>query len=68
MEKVVIENKEISIEHLKHTFAKKYPNSSILQTLLSMPDEMSSEELIGAVIVLLNLLDRENHNNIGGEI
>jgi len=68
MEKVVIENKEISIEHLKHTFAKKYPNSSILPILLSLPDQISGEELIGAVAVLLDLLDRENHNNIGGEI
>lgn len=58
----------VNIKRLKHSFAKKYPNSSILQTLLSMPDVMSSEELIGAVIVLLNLLDMETHNKLGGEL
>ncbi|MGE9811071.1 hypothetical protein ACLIKE_06985 [Ferroplasma acidiphilum] len=68
MEKVIIESKEISIEHLKHTFAKKYPNSTILSILLSLPDEISGEELVGATAVLLDLLDRERNNNIGGEI
>jgi hypothetical protein len=59
---------KISIKRLKHRFAKEFPNSPLLSILVSMPDEISGEELIGAVAVLLDLLDRETHNNIGGEI
>jgi len=61
-------NENVDISKLKYTFGKKYPNSTILSILLSLPDEISVTELIGAVVVLLDLLDRENHNNIGGEI
>jgi hypothetical protein len=68
MEKLIIESKEISIERLKHSFAKKFPYSQIVSILLSLPDQISGEELIGATAILLDLLDRENHNNIGGEI
>jgi len=60
--------KIINIQKLRTNFAKKYPNSSILSILVSMPDEISGEELIGATAVLLDLLDRERNNNIGGGI
>lgn len=68
MEKMLIESKEISIEHLKHSFAKKFPYSQIVSIMLSLPDKIDPEELIGATAVLLDLLDRERTNNIGGEI
>jgi len=60
--------KKTSIKHLKHSFAKKFPNSPILPILLSLPDVVSGEELVGATAILMDLLDRETHNNIGGEI
>jgi hypothetical protein len=58
------EGKAINIHGLKTRVSKKYPNSSILPILLSLPDEISGEELIGATAVLLDLLDRESHNNL----
>jgi hypothetical protein len=59
---------KISIKSLKNSFVKHYPNSTILSVLLSMPDEISAEELIGATTILLDLLDNESHNNLGGEL
>ena len=61
-------NDRISIRELKHRFAEKFPDSPILQTILSMPDEISAEELIGASAILLGLLDSESHNNLKGVI
>jgi hypothetical protein len=58
----------VSVKRIKHSFSSHYPNSLILPILLSLPDEISGEELIGAVAVLLDLMDRERNNNIGGEI
>lgn len=49
----------VNIQIPKNRFAMKFPNSPILQTLLSMPDEIEGEELIGAVGVWLNILDIE---------
>jgi len=54
----------ISIKHIKHSFALKFPDSPILQTILSLPDEIDPEELIGASAILLSLLDKETNNNI----
>jgi hypothetical protein len=64
MKSETLEDKKISISRLKHSFAKKFPSSPILQTLLSMRDEIPADELIGAVGVWLNILDIENHNNL----
>ena len=58
--------RHISIRTLKHGFAKKFPNSPITQTLLSLPDQVSEEELIGAVGIWLNILDSESAKYIGG--
>lgn len=62
MEQVFKENK-VSISILKHSFAKKFPTSTILQTLLSLPNEVEGEELIGAVGVWLNILDMKSATN-----
>jgi len=58
--------RKVNLLSLKSNFTKKYPTSAILRTILSLPDQISTEELIGASAVLLALLDTENHNNIGG--
>ena len=60
------EGGKVSIRALKHSFAKKFPDSPILQILFSMPDEVEREELIGAVGVWLNILDMKSANNIKG--
>ncbi|EQB71293.1 MAG: hypothetical protein AMDU1_APLC00030G0010 [Thermoplasmatales archaeon A-plasma] len=60
--------KRISIGTLKHDFAKKYPNSIILPIILSLPDEISGAEIVGATAILLDLLDMETHNKLGGEL
>jgi len=56
----------ISMKQIKQNFALKFPNSPILQTILSLPDEIDPEELIGASAILLSLLDKETNNNIKG--
>jgi hypothetical protein len=66
--RVDFERKGINIHGLKTRVNKKFPNSHILPILLSLPDDISAEELIGAVAVLLDLLDRESHNNLKGGI
>ena len=58
--------KVINIQKLKHSFVKKFPNSAILPLIFSLPDEVESEELIGAVGVWLNILDMERSNNLKG--
>jgi|ACXJ01.1.fsa_nt_gi hypothetical protein len=68
MELQVNRRLKIDISGLKHRFVKHYPNSTILLVLLSMPDEISAEELIGATTILLDLLDRESHNNLNEKI
>ena len=63
-----LRREQIELLTLKSNFITKFPNSPITQTLLNLPDTMDAEELIGAVAVLLDLLDRERNNNIGGGI
>jgi len=63
-----LRREQIELLTLKSNFITKFPNSPITQTLLTLPDTMDAEELIGAVAVLLDLLDRERNNNIGGGI
>ena len=58
--------KVINIQKLKHSFTKKFPDSETTKILLSMPDEIEAEELIGAVGVWLNILDMESANNLKG--
>ena len=55
----------VNIQMLKNRFVKKFPSSSILQIILSMPDVVEGEELIGAVGVWLNILDIERAKYIG---
>ncbi len=56
----------VNIQILKNRFAMKFPNSETTKILLSMPNEVEGEELIGAVGVWLNILDMESANNIKG--
>ena len=56
----------INIQKLKKRFAKKFPDSPVLQIILSMPDEVEGEELIGAVSAWLTILDMERANNLKG--
>jgi len=63
-----LRNEQIELLTLKSNFITKFPNSPITQTLLTLPDTMDAEELIGAVAVLLDLLDRERNIYNGGEI
>jgi len=56
----------VNIQMLKNRFVKKFPSSSILQIILSMPDVVEGEELIGAVGAWLNILDMESANNLKG--
>lgn len=56
----------VNIQMLKNRFVKKFPSSSILQIILSMPDVVEGDELIGAVGVWLNILDMERANNLKG--
>jgi hypothetical protein len=64
--RVDFERKTINIHELKTRLSKKYPNSSILSILLSLPDTIDAEELVGATAILLDLLDREkrSYNNL----
>ena len=55
----------VNIQIPKNRFVKKFPSSSILQIILSMPDVVEGEELIGAVGVWLNILDIERAKYIG---
>ena len=55
----------VNIQMLKNRFVKKFPSSSILQIILSMPNEVEGEELIGAVGVWLSILDMERAKYIG---
>lgn len=55
----------VNIQIPKNRFAMKFPNSAILQIILSMPNEVEGEELIGAVGVWLNILDIERAKYIG---
>ena len=61
-----IKDKQISISRLKNSFVQKFPESPILRTLLSMPNEIPANELIGAVGVWLSILDMERANNLKG--
>ena len=54
----------VNIQIPKNRFAMKFPNSAILQIILSMPDEIEGEELIGAVGAWLTILDMERANNL----
>ena len=56
----------VNIQMLKNRFVKKFPSSPILQMILSMPDEIEGEELIGAVGAWLSILDIESAKYIGG--
>jgi hypothetical protein len=58
--------KVINIQKLKHSFTKKFPDSETTKILLSMPDEIEAEELIGAVAIWLTILDMESAKYIGG--
>ena len=62
----MLKNKTVNVKPVKQAFSKNFPNSSILQTLLSMPDEVEIGELIGVVGVWLNILDMERANNLKG--
>ena len=55
----------VNIQIPNNCFAMKFPNSAILQIILSMPNEVEGEELIGAVGVWLNILDIERAKYIG---
>jgi hypothetical protein len=56
----------VRLKSLKQKFMQKFPNSSITSYLQSLPDEISGEELIGAVGVWLSILDMESANNLKG--
>ena len=56
---------QVNIQIPKNRFAMKFPNSAILQIILSMPNEVEGEELIGPVGVWLNILDIERAKYIG---
>ena len=56
----------VNIQIPKNRFAVKFPNSAILQIILSMPDKVEAEELIGAVGVWLSILEMESAKYIGG--
>lgn len=62
MKENLLFGRNIMIRGLKERFAHKFPNVELSQILLSEPDEMSIEELIGAVGVWLNILDESNNN------
>lgn len=54
-------NREISIRELKSRISKKFPNEDLTHILLSLPDVLSAEELIGATAILLAIVDTEKH-------
>ena len=58
----------VSLKNLKSSFTKKFPTSTFLPLILSLPDEVEGEELIGAVGVWLNILDMERNKNMKREI
>ena len=58
---------KISISGLKHSFAKKFPNSPLLPLILSLPDQIDTSELIGQSLILLEILDTERANNLNNE-
>lgn len=55
---------KILISKLKYDYAQKFPSSTILQILLSLPDEIDPSELIGETLILLDILDMESNNNL----
>ena len=64
MKSETLEDKKISISRLKHSFAKKFPNSPLLPLILSLPDQIDTSELIGQSLILLEILDTESANNL----
>lgn len=52
-------NRKVSIKSLISTFVSKFPNIKLTAILLSSPEEVNAEELIGAVGVWLTILDTE---------
>lgn len=66
LRKLSIRSGKISIKNLKASFTRKFPNSNILPLVISLSDELTVEELIGAVGVWLNILDMERANNLKG--
>ena len=63
LEKIEIE-KMVSISKLKHSFAKKFPDSPLLPMLMTLPDKIDTSELIGQSLILLEILDTESANNL----
>lgn len=59
-----LKNKNVSINLVKHSFAQRFPDSPLIPVLMSLPDEVEGDELIGAVGVWLNFLDVERTNNL----
>ena len=57
---------EISISRVKHSFAQRFPDSPLIPVLMLLPDEVEGDELIGAVGVWLNFLDKESVKYIKG--
>ncbi len=57
---------QIELRTLKSNFTRKFPDSETTKILLSMPDEIEAEELIGAVAIWLTILDMESAKYIGG--
>jgi hypothetical protein len=66
LESPSIRNQKISIKNLKASFTGKFSNSIIFPLVISLPDELIIEELIGAVGVWLNILELESANNLKG--
>jgi hypothetical protein len=58
------EKTKVSISKLKHSFAKKFPDSPLLPMLMTLPDKIDTSELIGQSLILLEILDTESANNL----
>lgn len=55
--------KKLNLRRLKEQFQIKFPESSVIPILISLPDEIDLSELIGQSLILLEILDEERHNN-----
>ena len=62
----ILKDKNVNVKQVKQAFSKNFPNSPILKVILSLPDELKGEELIGATAVILDFLDAERNNNLKG--
>ena len=63
VDRVESEKKKLNISTIKLGFVKKFPNEILTSILLQEPDEMTSDELIGAIGVWLTICDLESNKN-----